>query len=266
MTFVQLIRTLHEKPWGRTDLPAVFASGNRQIGEAWYAHPECDLPLLVKWLFTSERLSIQVHPGDEQARAMGLSGGKDEWWFVVEAEPGATLAIGTKRALDARELHAAALDGSLEQLMDWKPVKAGDWFHIAPGTVHAIGPGITLVEIQQNIDVTFRLFDYGRPRELHLDAGVEASDARPYCDPRHGSVAHGQTAISLSRGQAFSVSYGDSLSHAQLTGDAFWLIPIDGFVSLDGADFGAGSVLYGQNEGHLRTTSDFRYLLAFATR
>lgn len=264
MTLVALDRTLHEKPWGRTDLPARFGSNGRRIGEAWYAHPDRHLPLMVKWLFTSDRLSIQVHPDDELARIQGLAGGKEEWWFVIEAEPDANLAIGTKRALDAAELKAAALDGSLEQLMDWKPVKAGDWFHVAPGTVHAIGPGITLVEIQQNVDVTFRLFDYGRPRELHLDVGVIASDAKPYTDPRHGSVTPELATVGLSRGPSFSVFYGDSTGLAQRQGDPVWFIPIDGFVTVNGMDHGAGSVLYGQLEGPFEVTQDFRFLMASA--
>ncbi len=99
---------------------------------------------------------------------------------MLEADPGATLGMGTLELLDGESLRAASLDGRIEQLMDWKPVTAGDFFYIPAGTVHAIGAGIVLVEVQQNVDATYRLYDYGRPRELHLDDGVAVSVAAPY--------------------------------------------------------------------------------------
>src|SRR3546814_988628 len=95
---------------------------------------------------SSEKLSIQVHPNDEQARERGLPGGKEECWYILDAEPDAKLGIGLTRRLSGEELRAAALDGSIEQLMDWKDVKAGDFFFIPAGTVHAIGAGLKLVE------------------------------------------------------------------------------------------------------------------------
>lgn len=177
------------KPWGRDDVPARFgAAPGSRIGEVWFDHPAQPLPLLVKWLFTSERLSIQVHPDDRQAQERGLASGKEECWIVVDAEPGAVLGIGTREALGPEALRAAALSGAIEPLMDWKPVRPGDYYFIQAGTVHAIGAGITLVEIQQNADVTYRLYDYGRPRELHLDDGVAVSRAEPYADPRCGRI------------------------------------------------------------------------------
>jgi mannose-6-phosphate isomerase len=186
-----LERHFVEKPWGRTDLPPAFAAPDGQrVGEVWYETPDAaPLPLLVKWLFTSEKLSIQVHPSDAEAQAYGLPSGKEECWYIVDAEPGAVLGIGTIRHLDSDELRAASLSGEIEQLMDWKPVKAGDYFYIPAGTVHAIGAGITLIEVQQYADITYRLYDYGRPRALHLDDGVAAAKAAPYTDPRSGQVA-----------------------------------------------------------------------------
>ena len=152
--------------------------GGQRIGEIWYEAPDGrPLPILVKWLFTSEKLSIQVHPDDAQAKTRGLISGKEECWYIVDAEPDAVLGMGTLKALSDEELRTASLSGEIEQLMDWKPVTAGDYFYIPAGTVHAIGAGITLVEVQQYADVTYRLYDYGRPRELHLDDGVAVSDA-----------------------------------------------------------------------------------------
>ena len=172
-----------EKPWGRTDLPPLFAAAGagRQIGEVWFESADGrDLPLLVKYIFTSERLSIQVHPNDAQAAARGLARGKEEIWYILDCAPDATLGIGLTVPMTPDQFRAAAQDGSLEQWIDCKPVKPGDCYFIPAGTVHAIGAGITLAEIQQNADVTYRLYDYGRPRELHLDDGVAVSRLVPY--------------------------------------------------------------------------------------
>lgn len=175
------------KPWGRFDLPAPFGPQSEKTGEIWFASPDdaSPLALMVKYIFTSEKLSIQVHPSDEQASAKGLSGGKEECWLVLDAGPDAVLGIGTIEALDSARLRAAALSGEIEALMDWKPVKRGDFFYIPAGTVHAIGGDVSLIEVQQNADITYRLYDYGRPRELHLDDGVAVSVARPYPQNLH---------------------------------------------------------------------------------
>lgn len=225
---MKLSKHFVEKPWGRADIPDAFggASGQR-IGEIRYESPDGQhLPILIKWLFTSEKLSIQVHPNDEQAKARGRDSGKEECWYIVDAEPGAVLGMGTTRVLDSEELRAASLSGEIEQLMDWKPVKTGDYFYIPAGTVHAIGAGITLVEVQQYADVTYRLYDYGRPRELHLDDGVAVSDARPYSDTRSGHVDDG---TQLFDGPHFRLWYVDSARMLAdlLVAEQCWLIPLE---------------------------------------
>jgi mannose-6-phosphate isomerase len=171
-----------EKPWGKDLLPAPFATPpGKRIGEIWF-EPPADLPqLLVKYLFTSEKLSVQVHPSDSQTLAAGLGRqGKEECWLVIDAEPGATLGIGFKREVDAATMRAAALDGSIEDMLVWHPVKAGDFFYIPANTVHAIGGGCSIIEIQQNSDITYRLYDYGRPRELHLDEAIAVAKGEPH--------------------------------------------------------------------------------------
>ena len=175
-----------EKPWGRTEIPSAFGDfGGRRIGEIWFAHPDGDAaPIMVKFLFTSERLSIQVHPDDKAAQVAGFPRGKEECWLILDAQPGAELGVGLNRQSSREELHAAALDGSIVDLIDWRPSKTDDFVYNRAGTIHAIGPGLTVVEVQQNVDLTYRLFDYGRPRELHLDEGLSVSHPGPAHDPR----------------------------------------------------------------------------------
>ncbi len=176
-----------EKPWGRDDIPPpFFAPSSQKIGEIWFESPDALQALLVKYIFTSEKLSVQVHPSDEQAIAAGLGKqGKEECWLIIAADAGAEIGIGFQAPLDKQAMRAAALDGSIEQLMRWYPAKAGEFFYIPAGTVHAIGAGVSLIEIQQNSDITYRLFDYGRPRELHLDAGVAVACGEQYAPKLH---------------------------------------------------------------------------------
>ena len=171
-----------EKPWGRDTLPAPFAAQTgKRIGEIWFEPPPALPQLLVKYIFTSEALSVQVHPSDAETLARGLGRqGKEECWLILDAQPGAVLGIGFRDTCDAATLRAAALDGSIERLMQWHDVRPGDFFYIPAGTVHAIGAGISLIEVQQNSDITYRLYDYGRPRELHLDEGIAVAKGVPY--------------------------------------------------------------------------------------
>ena len=179
-----------EKPWGRTDIPAAFGDfGGRRIGEIWFSNPAGDdAPIMVKFLFTSERLSIQVHPGDAAAKAAGFPRGKEECWLILDAEPGAELGVGLTAETTREALHDAALDGSIVDMIDWRPSKADDFVYNRAGTIHAIGGGLTVVEVQQNVDCTYRLYDYGRPRELHLAEGLKVSHPGPVHDPRDTAV------------------------------------------------------------------------------
>lgn len=163
------------KPWGVDELPPPFAGqeGGERIGEIWFVPHSALDQLLVKYIFTSQALSVQVHPSDTQTLADGLGQqGKEECWLVLNAEPGAKLGIGFLEEVAADDMRVAAQDGSIEQLLAWHPVQAGDFAYIPANTVHAIGAGISLIEVQQNSDVTYRLYDYGRSRELHLEAAI----------------------------------------------------------------------------------------------
>lgn len=185
-----------EKPWGKDILPAPFPpTDGRKIGEIWFEPPAALDQLLVKYIFASEKLSVQVHPSDAQTEAQGLGRqGKEECWLVIDAEPGATLGVGFSGPCDEDSMRAAALDGSIEDRIVWHPVSPGDFFYIPANTVHAIGAGVSLIEVQQNSDITYRLYDYGRPRPLHVEEGMavahgEVHDARHRLKlPEHGEV------------------------------------------------------------------------------
>jgi mannose-6-phosphate isomerase len=195
------------RPWGRVDLrpwysAAEISGASGPVGEAWLTGPEsvietgalagrtlagvvaeagesllgesggAEFPLLVKLLFPSDKLSVQVHPDDAHAQAMGQPRGKTECWYVLEAEAGATIALGLKAGATPEAVRAAIADGTLEELMEWVPVEVGDMVFVDAGTVHAIGPGVVLLETQQTCDTTFRMYDYGRPRELHVEQAL----------------------------------------------------------------------------------------------
>jgi mannose-6-phosphate isomerase len=205
--------TFSERVWGRPSLkPWYEETGTKElVGEAWLTGPDCivetgdlegktfktvaadhsaelgggEFPLLVKMLFPNAKLSVQVHPNDTQAQAMGQPRGKTECWYVLEAEPGATVALGLKPGVTPDKVRAGVADGTMESLMEWVPVEEGDMIFVDAGTVHAIGPGVVLLETQQTCDVTYRLYDYGRPRELHLEQGIAVMQMKT----RAGKVA-----------------------------------------------------------------------------
>jgi mannose-6-phosphate isomerase len=192
-----------EKPWGRLDLEpwsATVAQGpDGRIGEIWFerADPAAASPaLLMKLLFTQERLSVQVHPGDEFARSMGEARGKSEAWYVMSAERDGCVALGLDRRMTADELRSAIADGSIGDRVAWRGVRRGDVIDVPAGVIHAIGAGLVIAEIQQRSDTTFRLFDYGRDRDLHVEQAVAVADAGPAStDPVPRPLGPGRTLL-----------------------------------------------------------------------
>ena len=199
------------RPWGTRDLSPWYDFRPREpIGEAWLTGPQClietgdqqgrtlselaaaypdallgphrnevgDYPLLVKILFPHDKLSVQVHPDDILARQIGQPRGKTECWYVLEAQPGAAVALGLKPGSTVESMRKAIGDHTLEEMLEQVPVVKGDMVFVDAGTVHAIGPGVVLLETQQTSDITYRLYDYGRPRELHIDRGLAATRLR----------------------------------------------------------------------------------------
>jgi mannose-6-phosphate isomerase len=133
-----------------------------------------DSPLLIKTIFAREKLSVQVHPDDKMAQKYGQPRGKTECWYVLAAEPGAEVALGVKPGTTIEDIGQAIKDGTLEARLNMLPVAAADMVYVDAGTVHAIWPGSILLETQQNCDVTYRMYDYGRGRELHVEKSLEA--------------------------------------------------------------------------------------------
>ena len=136
--------------------------------------PEAESPLLIKTILAREKLSVQVHPDDAMARKYGQPRGKTECWYVLAAEPGAEVAVGMKAGTTLGEIEEGIRAGTLEASLNMLPVAAGDTIYVDAGTVHAIWPGSVLLETQQNCDITYRMYDYGRPRELHIEKSLEA--------------------------------------------------------------------------------------------
>jgi len=196
------------RPWGTLDLSPIYPNHKfeEKIGESWLTGDDCKVangllkgktlaqiseqyqrdlvgeaardarrfPLLLKFLFPQEKLSVQVHPDDEQAMRVGQPWGKTECWYIAHAKPGAQIGLGLKSGATAKQLEEAIHANRAEELLNWVNVFAGDMIYVAGGTVHTLGPGSVVVETQQQSDTTYRLYDYGRPRELHLKDGLAA--------------------------------------------------------------------------------------------
>jgi mannose-6-phosphate isomerase len=265
---IQLSERRVEKPWGRRDLPEMFggaAQGGEPVGEIWFEHPRgSEAELLVKYLFTSEKLSIQVHPDDAAARRSGQPRGKDEAWIVLGAEPDAVIGIGLREPVSAEALRAAALDGSIEGLIDWRPAAAGDVYYSPGGTIHSLGPGLTLIEIQQNVDLTYRLYDFGRPRELHLDEGIEAADPAPYSPPMMPYVRADGREI-LAQGGAFVLERwaGPRSERLGSRDGPLWLVPVEGRGEAEGNPLEPGTAWTVEGEARLTLEEGAALLVAY---
>ena len=252
-----------EKPWGRDDLPAPFtAPEGKRIGEIWFEPPPELDGLLAKYLFTSERLSVQVHPDDAAAPA-GCTG-KDECWLVLEAEPGAQLAVGLREEISATGLRQAALDGSILDLLSWREAPAGTFVYLPAGTIHAIGGGLSLIEIQQNSDITYRLYDYGRPRELHLDDALAVAHRGPHPAKHWRNVPSDFDGV-LVDGPKFAVVIGSGPPSDEAMGaieGSTLLLPLEGEVTAGGKTANAGECLFVTAMAHADFSGSPRWLAA----
>ena len=165
----------------------------QDIGERGKEFPY--FPLLIKLIDAKENLSVQVHPSDDYALKNENSFGKCEMWYIIDAEEGAGLYVGLNKDYTKEELAEKLNNGTLLDAMNFFEVKPGDYFVITPGTMHAIGKGVRLLEIQQNSDLTYRLYDYnrvdknGNPRELHIEKGLKVIDLRKF-EPVKGEAGY----------------------------------------------------------------------------
>jgi mannose-6-phosphate isomerase len=250
-----------DKPWGRTGIDLKYgADPSRKIGELWFeAPPGRPLDVMAKYLFTSERLSIQVHPDDNTARAHGHRCGKEEAWLILHAEPDAELGIGTVRPVPTDELLAAANDGTIVDLIDWRRPRTGDFIVNPARTVHALGAGLTVLEVQQAIDLTCRIYDYGRPRDLHHEEAGDACDAKPHIHPLDGPL--GDASRVLIDGDHFGVAWCVGAappipSHAR----DIQLLPIDAPIG----DLAEGECALVSAEEAAALSSSGRFVLAWS--
>jgi mannose-6-phosphate isomerase len=206
--------------------------------------------LLLKLLFTTEPLSIQVHPDDAFARSIGLPNGKTEAWYILSAFPGAKVAVGLNYPRSAAELRTAITDGSIVNIVHWHPVQQGDAIFIPAGTIHAIGAGIVLAEIQQHSDTTFRLFDYGRQRELHIESAVAAATAgprKPQSPPKRWSAER----LILTANPYFALERIDLAPGSVWRLDApkeTWLLAIQGHAQLGSTTLSPGNAVFLQTD------------------
>jgi mannose-6-phosphate isomerase len=244
------VRVVH-KPWGVKDLrPWSDVDGaSDAVGELWFERADKGAPipaLLLKLLFTSEPLSIQVHPDDTYARAMGMPNGKSEAWYIVSAEPDAKIGVGLKHRITPQELRASIRNGSIVDMVNWRPVAKGDVIFIPAGTIHALGAGIVLAEIQQNSDTTFRLFDYGRKRELHEDNGVAVANAWPLpAAKRPSRVTDERTLLVASRHFVFErLDLPRQSSWALLAERETWILVLDGHAAVGLAAASVGQAVF----------------------
>ncbi|MCS6846177.1 MAG: class I mannose-6-phosphate isomerase [Anaerolineae bacterium] len=176
---------------GRTLAELAGELGAALLGEAVVAHTGTRFPLLIKLLDCNDWLSIQVHPNDAQAIALEGPGhfGKTEAWYVLEASAGAQLIAGVKPGVEPDALQRAIRDGSVRELVQHLAVRAGDTIFMPAGTLHALGPGLLIYEVQQTSDITYRVWDWNRPasagRALHIEQSLAVTDPSATGQVRH---------------------------------------------------------------------------------
>jgi len=239
------------KPWGSTNTGrwCNFDQKGERIGEVWFGLVDAAAPqptLLLKLLFTQAPLSIQVHPGDAFAQSVGLANGKTEAWYVLAAEYESRVALGLKRRISAEDLRSSVIDGTIAELVDWRSTEAGEAILVPAGTIHAIGAGLTIAEVQQRSDTTYRLFDHGRQRELHIEKALAVADAGP--PSRHSlPILLTQARTMLVKSPYFvleRLTLPKSSDWWLNTGCESWLLVIAGKVRVGSVEAGVGEAIY----------------------
>ena len=216
-------------------------------------------PMIIKLIDAKNNLSVQVHPSDEYALKNENSYGKTEMWYVVEAEEGAGLYVGFNRDVTEAEFRALIAENRLQEVLNFIPVKPGEWFFIEAGTVHAIGKGVVIAEVQQNSNLTYRLYDYGRvgadgkPRELHVEKGVKVSKLTAYVPDKRTSCEYFSCeSIALSGSRTFTA---DKTSFVAL-------VIMDGSLSVAGREYQKGDTVFvPAGYGEFTLTGEAKFVL-----
>jgi mannose-6-phosphate isomerase len=263
------------KPWGVVDLRPWSDAGDdtNTIGEIWYERSDSAAAapaLLLKLLFTNQPLSIQVHPDDAYAHSIGLPNGKTEAWYVLSATPEAKIALGLKRRVSQAQLRHAIDDGSISDLVVWQEAHPGDTALVAAGTIHAIGAGLVIAEIQQRSDATFRLFDHGRGRDLHIKNALAVADAGP-ADFRVTPTRLCDTRTLLVSNSHFTFERIDLAPNSTWFLEAeheTWLLVVSGSAHAGPFDVTTGDAVFAQSDRiNIRAGSDgFAGLIAYTGR
>jgi mannose-6-phosphate isomerase len=199
------------------------------------AYGDGEFPLLIKLLFPKEKLSVQVHPDDAMAQKYGEPRGKTECWYALDAEPGAKVALGIHPGVTPEQIRKAIEDATLEDLLEMVPVNNGDMLFVDAGTVHAMGPGVVILETQQTSDRTYRLYDYGRPRELHIDKSLEAMRVKTRAGKIPPHAENGHTVLideKYFKIERWNVPAGDTGRLAEKTGSVQMFFVVDGTISI----------------------------------
>jgi mannose-6-phosphate isomerase len=231
---------------GRTVKELASEYGEQFLGPEVFGAYGTRFPLLVKLLDCADWLSVQVHPNDEQARRLVGEGefGKSEAWHFIEAEPGATIYAGIKEGTSAGGLEAAIRGGRVLEVAEQLEVKAGETVYIPAGTLHSLGPGLLLYEVQQSSDTTFRVYDWDRPasagRKLHVEESVAVTDPRKGAVVRPAAELRGTMTAAALACPYFNlevVSLGGGALDGDTRGEAFHVLTVtEGVVELSCAD------------------------------
>ncbi|MBD5131304.1 MAG: ROK family protein [Clostridiales bacterium] len=300
-TVIKLSPTLKDYIWGGYRLGELFGrdNGGKKISESWEVsvHPDgmskcaggtlaeyleknpCSVdkagspfPILVKYIDAKQNLSVQVHPDDEFARRVENDNGKTEMWYIIEADDGAGIYCGFKRKTSKSEFLQKVKDGTVEELLNFIPVKAGDCYLITAGTVHAIGAGCVICEVQQSSNITYRVYDYNRKdansnlRPLHIDkavdvinfdAFVDRTDSGMFVEVDGGKLRHlTQCKYFRCRELLLSGEYTETDENSFVT-----LNVLDGVGSINGTAFVKGDSFFVPCGVSFTVTGDARILL-----
>ena len=246
---VQLQPKFVERVWGKLDLAPLYSPQAKPTGEVWFENGA----LLIKFLFTTENLSVQVHPEDDYAaRHHAGSAGKTEMWHILAADPGSKIALGFDKTYDATTVRAAAKSGAIMDMLRWIEAKPGESYLLPAGTVHALGGGFIVCEIQQTSDVTYRMYDYNRGRELHLDHAMSVSRLEPFVTVQPQGIQLGSCAYFVTEKLVWQGQF--TANPVPGAADEAFII-LSGSGEIGGKPFTAGEVWQMGNEP-LAATSD----------